>query len=100
MLKLEKDQKTQSTWCSASREDLCAAVQFLRDNFITYAGPFVIKSEVAAFRVSHYLLTADELVALYKSGCLTQEGLANFAKGRDAAEGRLGQERRKLTEAF
>ena len=93
MLKLKKDQETKSPWCSASREDLCAAVQCLRDNFITYVGPFVIKSGVAAFRVSHYLLSADELVALYKSGRLTQEGLSNFAKAVDASEERLGLER-------
>jgi hypothetical protein len=53
-------------------------------------GPFVIKSGVAAFRVSHYLLTADELVALYKSGGLTREGLSNFAK---ATEENIGLER-------
>lgn len=89
----KKDQPAKSTWCSASREDLCAAVQCLRDNFITYVGPFVIKSGVAAFRVSHCLLTADQLVALYKSGRLTQEGLSSFAKTLDAAEGNLGLER-------
>jgi len=85
MLEVKKDQAVKSPWCSASREDLCAAVQYLRDNFITYVGPFVIKSGVAAFRVSHYLLTADELVALYKSGRLTQEGLSNFTKGKIGA---------------
>jgi hypothetical protein len=94
MLELKKDQAAKSPWCSASREDLCAAVQCLRDNFITYVGPFVIQSGVAAFRVSHYLLTADELVALYKSGRLTQEGLSNFAKGPNATEGQIGFERR------
>ena len=89
MLKLKRDQITNSPWCSASREELCAAVQCLRDNFITYVGPFVIKSGVAAFKVSDYLLTADELVSLYKSGHLTKEGLSNFAKALDAAEERL-----------
>ena len=90
MLKLTKDPVTNSPWCSASREDLCAAVQCLRDNFIAYVGPFVIKSGVAAFKVSQYLLTADELVALYKSGRLTQEGLSNFAKSTEASDERLG----------
>ena len=94
MLKLKRNQVTKSPWCSASREDLCSAVQCLRDNFITYVGPFVIKSGVAAFKVSDYLLTADELVTLYKSGRLTQEGLSSFAKDLDAAEERLGLERR------
>jgi hypothetical protein len=89
LLKLKRNQVTKSPWCSASREDLCAAVQCLRDNFITYVGPFVIKSGVAVFKVSDYLLTADELVALYKSGRLTEEGLASFAKDLDAAEERL-----------
>ena len=93
MAELKKDQAAKSPWCSASREDLCAAVQCLRDNFITYVGPFVIKSGVAAFRVSRYLLTADELVALYKSGRLTREGLSNFAKSMDPAEENLGLER-------
>lgn len=95
MPELRKDQAAKSPWCSASREDLCAAVQCLRDNFITYVGPFVIKSGVAAFRVSQYLLTADELVALYKSGRLTREGLSNFAKALDAAEENLGLERHR-----
>jgi len=94
MLKLKRNQVAKSPWCSASREDLCAAVQCLRDNFITYVGPFVIKSGVAAFKVSDYLLTADELVTLYKSGRLTQEGLSSFAKELDAAEERLGLGRR------
>lgn len=94
MPELKKDQAAKSPWCSASREDLCAAVQCLRDNFITYVGPFVINSGVAAFRVSHYLLTADELVALYKSGRLTPEGLSSFAKALDSAEENLGLERR------
>ena len=94
MLKLKRNQVTKSPWCSASREDLCAAVQCLRDNFITYVGPFVIKSGVAAFKVSDYLLTADELVTHYKSGRLTQEGLSSFATELDAAEERLGLERR------
>jgi hypothetical protein len=94
MLELKKDPAAKSPWCSASREDLCSAVQCLRDSFITYVGPFVIKSGVAAFRVSHYLLTADELVVLYKSGRLTQEGLSNFAKGLSIAEERIGFERR------
>jgi len=94
MLELKKDQAAKSPWCSASREDLCAAVECLRDNFITYVGPFVIKSGIAAFRVSGYLLTADELVNLYKLGRLTKEGLPNFAKELDAAEERLEPERR------
>ena len=94
MLELNKDPEVKSPWCSASREDLCAAVQCLRDNFITYVGPFVIKSGVAAFRVSHYLLTADELVALCKSGCLTQEGLSNFAKDLNITEEQIGFERK------
>jgi hypothetical protein len=84
MLKLKRDQVTKSPWCSASREELCAAVQCLRDNFITYIGPFVIKSGVAAFKVSDYVLTADQLVSLHKTGRLTKEGLANFAKALDA----------------
>ncbi len=92
MLKLKRTHVTQSPWCSASREDLCAAVQCLRDNFISYVGPFVIKSGVAAFKVSDYLLTADELVALFLSGRLTREGLSNFARDLDAAEERLGLE--------
>ncbi len=93
MLKLKSTQVTQSPWCSASREELCAAVQCLRDNFISYVGPFVIKSGVAAFKVSDYLLTADELVALYLSGHLNQEGLTNFAREAGAAEERLRLER-------
>jgi len=93
MLKLKRNQVTKSPWCSASREDLCAAVQCLRDNFITYVGPFVIKSGVAAFKVSDYLLTADELVTLYKSGALPRKA-RKFAKELDAAEERLGLERR------
>ena len=93
MPELKKDPAAKSPWCSASREDLCAAVQCLRDNFITYVGPFVIKSGVAAFRVSHFLLTADELVALYKSGRLTREGLSNFAKSMDATEENVSLER-------
>ena len=68
-------------------------MQCLRDNFISYVGPFVIKSGVAAFKVSDYLLTADELVALFLSGRLTQEGLSNFARDLEAAEERLGLER-------
>ena len=89
MLKLKRNQVTKSPWCSASREDLCAAVQCLRDNFITYVGPFVIKSGVAVFKVSDYLLTADELVRVHKCGLLTQEGLSKVAKDLDAAEERL-----------
>lgn len=94
MPELKKDQAAESPWCSASREDLCAAVQCLRDNFITYVGPFVINSGVAAFRVSRYLLTADQLVALYKSGRLNQEGLSNFAGGLNTTERQIGSERR------
>jgi hypothetical protein len=93
MLKLKENQVTKSPWCSASREELCAAVQCLRDNFITYVGPFVIKSGVAAFKVSNYVLTADELVSLHKSGHLTKEGLSNFAKALEAAEENLGLKR-------
>jgi hypothetical protein len=89
MLKLKRNGIPQSPWCSASREDLRAAVQCLRDNFITYTGPFVIKSGVAVFKVSDYLLTADELVSIYKCGLLTKEGLSRFAKDLDAAEERL-----------
>jgi hypothetical protein len=89
MQKPKGSQVSKSPWCSASREDLCAAVQCLRDNFIPYIGPFVAKSGVAAFKVSEYLLTADELVDLYKSGRLTREGLSNFAKDLNAAEERL-----------
>jgi hypothetical protein len=89
MLKLKRDRVAQLPWCSASREDLCAAVQCLRDNFIMYTGPFVIKSGVAVFKVSDYLLTVDELVSVHKCGLLTQEGLSKFAKDLDAAEERL-----------
>ena len=95
MLKLKRNRITKSPWCSASREDLCAAVQCLRDNFITYVGPFVIKSGIAVFKVSDYLLTADELVSLYKSGLLTQEGLSRFANDLDAAEERLAVQRER-----
>lgn len=93
MPELKKNQAAKFPWCSASREDLCAAVQCLRDNFITYVGPFVSESGVAAFRVLHYLLTADELVALYKAGRLTREGLSNFSRALDGAEENLGLER-------
>jgi|SRR5271165_1438011 len=89
MLKLKKDRLTQSSWCAASREDLCGAVQSLRDNFITYTGPFVINSGVAVFRVSDYLVTADELVTLWKTGRLTREALNSFAGDLDAVEERV-----------
>jgi hypothetical protein len=92
MLKLRRNRISQSPWCSARREDLCAAVQSLRDNFITYTGPFVIKSGVAVFKVSDYILTADELVSVHKCGLLTQEGLSRLAKELDAAEERLALE--------
>src|ERR1700687_1254983 len=89
MLKPKKEDVTQSPWCSASREDLCAAVQHLRDNSITYVGPFVIKSGIAAFKVSDYLLTADQLVSLHKSGLLTEESLSKFVEEMDASNKRL-----------
>jgi hypothetical protein len=89
MLKPKKDCIAKLSFCSASREDLCAAVQYLSDHFITYVGPFVIKSGIAAFKVSDYLLTADELVSLHKSGLLTQEGLAKFVKELDHADERF-----------
>lgn len=94
MLKLKHDRPTQMSWCSASREDLGAAVQCLRDNFMTYIGPFVIKTDVAVFRVSDYLLTADELVYLHKSGRLCEEGLARFSRDEDPVEVQLGSKRR------
>ena len=90
MLKLKRNQVTEPIWCSASREDLCAAVQCLRDNFISYVGPFVIKSGVAVFKVSDYLITADELVSLYKTGQLSRQGLEGFAKDLENAQERLG----------
>jgi len=90
MLKLKSNQVTKSSWCSASREDLCAAVQCLRDNFISYVGPFVIKSGVAVFKISDYLVTADELVSLFKTGKLSRQGLESFAKDLDDAQERLG----------
>jgi len=86
MLKPKKDCIAKPSFCSASREDLCAAVQYLRDHFITYVGPFVIKPGIVAFKVLDYLLTADELVSLHKSGLLTQKGLSRFAKELDAAD--------------
>jgi hypothetical protein len=82
----KSESSAQLPWCSASREDLCAAVQCLRDNFISYAGPFVTESGLAAFKVSGYLMTADELVSVYKRGGLTQEGLPRLAKDFGAAE--------------
>jgi hypothetical protein len=82
----KREHSPQLPWCSASREDLCEAVQCLRDNFITYAGPFVIESGVAAFKVSGYLMTADELVSVYKRGGLTKEGLPRFVEHFDVAE--------------
>ena len=77
MLKLRKDHHSHSSWCSASKEELQAAVQSLRDNLIAYVGPFVIKSGVAVFKVEDYLLTADELVNLHKSGNLTKKCLTS-----------------------
>lgn len=94
MLKLKNDRITQVGWCSASREDLEAAVQCLRDNFITYVGPFVIKTNVAVFRVSSYILTADELVHLHKSGLLSQEGLAGYGRDVDPGEAQLELKRK------
>ena len=95
MLKLKKDRLTQSAWCTATREDLCAAVQCLRDNFITYVGPFVINSDVAVFNVSDYLVTADELVTLWKAGHLTREGLNKFARELDPTEQNVDLESRR-----
>jgi hypothetical protein len=89
MLKLKVDGITPSKWCSASKDDLREAVQCLRDNFIDYIGPYVINSGIAVFRVSTYIVTADELVQLHKSGYLTQEGLSRLAENPDAAEDRL-----------
>ena len=86
MLKPKQDPSAKPACCTASREDLCAAVQCLRDNFLTYVGPFVIKSGIAAFKVSDYLLTADELVRLHKSGQLTEEGLSRSVKKLDDAD--------------
>jgi hypothetical protein len=79
VLKLRKERHSQSSWCSASKEDLQAAVQSLRENLIAYIGPFVIKSGVAVFKVEDYLLTADELVNMHKSGNLTKKGLSTSA---------------------
>jgi hypothetical protein len=86
MLKLTQDLNGKPACCTASREDLCAAVQYLRDNFLTYMGPFVIKSGIATFKVSDYFLTADELVRLHKSGQLTEEGLSRCMKKLDAGD--------------
>ena len=94
MLKLNHDRPAHVSWCSASREDLEAAVQCLRDNFITYLGPFVIKTNVAVFRVTDYLLTADELVYLHKWGRLCEEGLAKFGGEGDPVEVQLTSMRR------
>ncbi len=94
MLKLKRDHIPTAQWCSASKEELQAAVQCLRNNFITYVGPFVIKSGVAVFKVSDYLLTVDELVSLHKSGRLTRDGLERFAGDLDTAEGRMGLQRK------
>ncbi len=79
MIKIKRKPLTASPWCSASKQDLEAAVRCLRDNFIAYVGPFVIKSGIAVFKVSDYILTADELVSFYKSGHLTEESLAKFS---------------------
>lgn len=95
MLKLKTHGSAQSPWCSSSREDLQAAVQCLRNNFISYVGPFVIKSGIAVFKVSDYVLTVDELVSLCKSGQLTEEGLSRFAKELDAVEQRLTSQGRR-----
>ena len=86
MLKLRTDRLWQLSWCSASKGELQAAVQSLRDNFIAYLGPFVIDSGTAVFKISDYLLTADELVELHKAGQLTEEGLKRFARGAIEAE--------------
>lgn len=94
MLKLKHDRPARVSWCSASREDLEAAVQCLRDNFIAYIGPFVIKTNVAVFRVTDYLLTADELVYLHKSGHLCEEGLAKFGRDEDPVEMQLASKHR------
>jgi hypothetical protein len=79
MLHLKRRRMTPSPWCTASKAELEAAVRCLRDNFIAYDGPFVIKSGIAVFKVSDYLLTADELVSFYKSGQLTEESLAKHS---------------------
>jgi hypothetical protein len=89
MLKLKRNRTTQLRWCSASREDVCAAVECMRDRSIPYTGPFVIKSGVAVFRVLNYILTVDELVSIYSCGLLTREGLSRFAQGLDTAKDRL-----------
>ncbi len=79
MIKIKRKPIAASPWCSASKKDLEEAVRYLRDNFIAYVGPFVIKSGIAVFKVSDYILTADELVSFYKSGHLTEESLAKFS---------------------
>lgn len=89
MFKVKKQSVQASPWCSAPREDLQNAVECLRTNFFTYTGPFLLKSGVAVFKISNYLLTVDELVSLHKSGQLTKEGIAAFAKCADTAEKRL-----------
>jgi hypothetical protein len=76
MLRLKTKRMTSAPWCSATKEELEAAVRCLKDNFIAYDGPFVINTGVAVFKVSEYLLSADELVSFYKSGRLTEESLA------------------------
>ena len=86
MLNLRRDHFSPSRWCSSSKEDLQAAVQWLKDNSIPYVGPFVIESGFAVFRVSDCVLTADELVDLHKSGLLTPEGLTRFAEQIQAQE--------------
>jgi len=81
------------SWFSDTRDDLKQAVQCLRSNFISYIGPFVIKSGIAVFRVSDYILTVDELVALYKSNQLSEKGLAKFAEDLRVAELQIHRER-------
>jgi hypothetical protein len=94
MLTLRRNRISRSPWHSASREELQAAVQCLRDNFIMYTGPFVIRSGVIVFEVSDYILTADELVGIHKRGLLSKEGLAKFAKDLEAVEERFSVNRK------
>ena len=89
MLKLKREHIIPLTLDKRSREDLQAAVQSLHDNFISYVGPFVIKSGIAVFKVSDYLLSVDELIRLNRSGKLTEEGLTRFARDLEAAVERL-----------
>jgi len=95
MSKLKPDPTTRSAWCSASQEDLQDAILCLRNNCVSTLGPFVIKTGIAIFKISNYLLTADELVALHRTGHLTESGLAEFARQLNTAAIRLGTERRQ-----